>query len=152
MFAGIVETTAPIRAARRARGSLAVSIEKSRRWRLAKGERGSVDGICTTGLSSTPRPYFVSGHVDASARVISLSKTARRGFLLPLALSKALMRFIALHGSLAVNGVSLTVARLAGARITVALIPHTVLRTNLGALKKGDRVNVEVDLAARYIL
>jgi len=62
------------------------------------------------------------------------------------------MRYVTLHGSLAVNGVSLTVARINGRRVTMALIPHTLSHTNLGALKKGDAVNVEVDLAARYLL
>src|SRR3989338_7879443 len=184
MFAGIVETTAPIRAARPARGARMVSIEKPQRWKLAKGESISVDGICTTVLSSTPRSFsvsympetlrkttagtfikgkrvnlerslslssrveghFVTGHIDARSQVATTPKRARQGFFLTL------MRYVTLHGSLAVNGVSLTVARINGRRVTMALIPHTLSHTNLGALKKGDAVNVEVDLAARYLL
>jgi len=190
MFAGIVETTAPIRAARPARGARMVSIEKPQRWKLAKGESISVDGICTTVLSSTPRSFsvsympetlrkttagtfikgkrvnlerslslssrveghFVTGHIDARSQVATTPKRARQGFFLTLILPSALMRYVTLHGSLAVNGVSLTVARINGRRVTMALIPHTLSHTNLGALKKGDAVNVEVDLAARYLL
>ena len=56
------------------------------------------------------------------------------------------------RGSIAVNGVSLTIARLSGARVVVALIPFTLAHTNLGALRSGDNVNVEADVLARYVL
>lgn len=88
--------------------------------------------------------HLVQGHVDAKARVVSLLKKGRSrelSFILP----RPLVGKIALHGSIAVNGVSLTVARLAKSVCTVALIPHTLEKTNLGELKKGNFVNIELD-------
>jgi riboflavin synthase len=95
--------------------------------------------------------HIVQGHVDARARVIETveeGSTRRITIDIPMTLS----HYIAALGSIAVNGVSLTVARLDGARATVALIPHTLAVTNLGQLKKGDLVNIEADLMARYIV
>jgi riboflavin synthase len=54
-------------------------------------------------------------------------------------------------GSLSIEGISLTVARIEGTRVTVAIIPHTVKMTNLGSLKPGDPVNLEVDVIAKYV-
>jgi len=62
-----------------------------------------------------------------------------------------LAKYIARKGSVAVNGVSLTVNEVNGAEFVVNLIPHTLAATNLGALKAGDRVNIEVDMLARYV-
>jgi riboflavin synthase len=95
--------------------------------------------------------HIVQGHVDARARVAEVIEegTTRR---ITIEIPKPLHRYVAAQGSIAINGVSLTVARLSGARATVALIPHTLTVTNLGALKKGDMVNIEADLMARYIV
>ena len=83
-------------------------------------------------------------------RVISLT---RRGgdIRLRVALPADLRRYVAEKGSIALSGVSLTVANVLPAGLEVALIPETIERTRLGALAPGDRVNVEVDLLARYL-
>jgi riboflavin synthase len=96
-------------------------------------------------LQSRLDGHMVQGHVDNRARVSSVEKG-----LVSIDLPRQLVPFAALHGSIAINGVSLTIARTKGNTITVALIPFTISRTNLGALAKGDFVNVEVDLLARY--
>jgi riboflavin synthase len=64
---------------------------------------------------------------------------------------KALAKYIARKGSIAVNGVSLTVNEVNGTAFVVNLIPHTLKATNLGSLREGDRVNLEVDMVARYL-
>lgn len=92
---------------------------------------------------------LTQGHVDACVPVIAVEKKGMK-HLLTVSVPKSLLKYVALHGSLTVNGVSLTVARLKGNRATVALIPHTLLHTNLSALKKGSKANIEVDLLARY--
>lgn len=94
--------------------------------------------------------HLVQGHVDAVAAVVSLT---RRGddVRLRLAAPSALRRYVASKGSVALNGVSLTVSRVAGSTFEVALIPATLAGTNLGALRAGSGVNVEVDLVARYL-
>lgn len=89
--------------------------------------------------------HFVTGHVDSSCKVL---KTGSRLFI---ELPKKLAPFIAGKGSVAINGVSLTVAKVKKGNFEIALIPFTLKNTNLGKLKIGDYVNIEVDLIARYI-
>ncbi|MBI2638457.1 riboflavin synthase [Candidatus Peregrinibacteria bacterium] len=88
--------------------------------------------------------HFVLGHVDTTCNVIS------NGKYLTIELPKKLAQFIAEKGSVALNGVSLTVAAVAKNSFTVALIPFTKKHTNLGGLKNGDSINVEIDILARY--
>ena len=99
-------------------------------------------------LSDYVDGHFVAGHVDATTRVISFKHTGAAG-LLVVELPKSLKQIVATRGSVALNGVSLTVAEKKAGRMTIALVPHTLKHTNLGTLKKGDRVNVEADMLAR---
>jgi riboflavin synthase len=94
--------------------------------------------------------HFVQGHVDAVAAVVSLK---RRGadVRLSVALPPPLRGLLALKGSVALHGVSLTVAAVTARRFEVALIPETLARTKLGGFRAGDHVNVEADLIARYL-
>jgi riboflavin synthase len=94
--------------------------------------------------------HLVQGHVDGVGTVSNID-TKGGGYLVTVSIPKPLLKYIAALGSIALNGVSLTVARLKGKEATVALIPHTLSYTNLGALTKGSRVNIEVDLIARYL-
>ena len=93
--------------------------------------------------------HLVTGHVDG---VGTVSRVAGEGGnrLLAVTAPRELSRYIARKGSIAVNGVSLTVNEVSRAEFAVNLIPHTLSATNLGTLKSGDRVNLEVDLLARY--
>jgi riboflavin synthase len=93
--------------------------------------------------------HFVQGHVDArgSVAVLEARGDSRR---VEFAIPRELMRYVAPRGSITVNGVALTVAEVTPAGCIVALIPHTLAHTNLGTLKKGDEVNIETDLVARY--
>ena len=93
--------------------------------------------------------HFVSGHVDGIASVVGQEPSGDSTiweFEVPANLAK----FIAPKGSVSVNGVSLTVNKVEGARFTVNIIPHTAKATNFGSLKKGDAVNIEIDMLARY--
>lgn len=89
--------------------------------------------------------HFVAGHVDSMATVL------KNGTSLTIKIPKNLACFVAKKGSIAINGVSLTVADTKRMLVTVALIPFTQKYTNLGALRHGDLVNVEIDLIARYL-
>jgi riboflavin synthase len=93
--------------------------------------------------------HLVSGHVDGVGEVVSMlpqARSLRWVFSVPASLA----RYIAAKGSVAVNGVSLTVNEVDGRRFGVNLIPHTMQQTTFGDCDVGSRVNIEVDLMARY--
>lgn len=94
--------------------------------------------------------HLVSGHVDATGkttRIVADENTKRISIEIP----RALQKYIAKKGSVAVNGISLTVADVKKNVFTIALIPYTLEHTNLGLLKEGESVNVEIDTVARYV-
>jgi riboflavin synthase len=93
--------------------------------------------------------HFVQGHVDTTAEVLS-AETKGADLHLIIALPKAGARYFIEKGSIAVNGISLTVASLTEDRFGLWIIPHTLQQTNLGDLKSGDRVNLEYDMLAKY--
>jgi riboflavin synthase len=94
--------------------------------------------------------HLVAGHVDGVGSVVRM-EPAGNDRLLAVAAPRELAKYIARKGSIAVNGVSLTVNAVNGAEFTVNLIPHTLSATNLGELRVGDRVNLEADPLARYL-
>jgi riboflavin synthase len=94
--------------------------------------------------------HLVSGHVDGVATVTAISGDARSSRIL-ISVPADLARYIARKGSVAVDGVSLTVNEVAGVEFGVNLIPHTQSVTTLGRLAVGSRVNIEIDQVARYI-
>lgn len=94
--------------------------------------------------------HLVSGHVDGLATLVSTRPEGGSTRLLFEA-PEALARFIASKGSVTLDGVSLTVNEVEGRRFGVNIIPHTAEVTTLGRLGPGDRVNLEIDLLARYV-
>ncbi|MCC6301550.1 MAG: riboflavin synthase [Gammaproteobacteria bacterium] len=94
--------------------------------------------------------HLVSGHVDGVGRVVDLGE-AGRSRRLRIEVPAGLARYLAAKGSICVDGVSLTVNAVAGAEFEVNVIPHTLEQTVIGAYRRGTRVNLEVDLVARYI-
>lgn len=94
--------------------------------------------------------HLVQGHVDGVAKVADVQEfgeTREIWFSLP----KSVQGLVVPKGSVAINGVSLTVVHVKRKSFSVALIPFTLVHTNLGALRKGDVVNIEADLIARYV-
>jgi riboflavin synthase alpha subunit len=96
--------------------------------------------------------HFVQGHIEGVARVKGWKKKGREDVRLALELPAAVLDYCVPKGSIALNGVSLTVASLRGRILEVALIPYTLQKTNLGDLKPGDAVNVETDVIGRYVV
>ena len=94
--------------------------------------------------------HYVTGHVDGIATVTALSADAR-STRMQFEVPGNLARYIARKGSVCIDGVSLTVNEVEGSRFGVNLIPHTLEVTTLGELRVGARVNVEVDIIARYL-
>jgi riboflavin synthase len=94
--------------------------------------------------------HLVSGHVDGLGEIAAISGDARSSRI-EIAVPATLARYIARKGSVAIDGVSLTVNEVRGASFGINLIPHTQAVTTLGALRVAARVNVEVDQIARYV-
>ena len=94
--------------------------------------------------------HLVSGHIDGVARVTAVESEARSRRL-TIAAPAALARYLAPKGSVAIDGVSLTINSVEGASFGVNIIPHTQSATTLGYLAVGARVNLEVDQVARYL-
>jgi riboflavin synthase len=96
--------------------------------------------------------HIVQGHVDGTGTFLSLDPIAGADdFWLHIEIPPELARYVIFKGSLSIEGISLTVAKIEGTAVSVAIIPHTVEMTNLKSLKRGDPVNLEVDLIAKYV-
>ena len=96
--------------------------------------------------------HIVQGHVDGTGKFISLDRIkGADDYWLHIEIPPELARYVIFKGSLSIEGISLTVAKIEGTHVTVAIIPHTIKMTNLGSLKRGDPVNLEVDMIAKYV-
>jgi riboflavin synthase len=94
--------------------------------------------------------HFVTGHIDYTGKVIEALK-GPEGFGFKVSMPVEYSKFVVEKGSIAVDGVSLTVAGVLRDSFTVYLIPHTLKNTTLGGMKKGSIVNIETDILAKYI-
>ncbi|HXR31307.1 MAG TPA: riboflavin synthase [Solirubrobacterales bacterium] len=124
------------------------TLEVTALGRLATGARVNLE--LAIKASDRLGGHIVQGHVDGVAEVVSVEDDgfARR---LRVALAPELSRYVVEKGSIALGGVSLTVAALGDDWAEVSLIPETLERTNLGAVAAGDRLNVECDVVAKYV-
>lgn len=94
--------------------------------------------------------HMVQGHVDGTGELVSVEQEGN-AYRIRFKFPRELGRYVAMKGSIAVDGISLTVAGLGDDWFEVVIIPHTWRETNLSDLKKGDRVNLEVDVLAKYV-
>ena len=115
---------------------------------LAPGARVNLERALT--LADPLGGHLVSGHVDGVGGVVSVTP-AGESRVVRIRVPDELARYVARKGSVAVDGVSLTVNTVTGSEFEVNLIPHTLDQTTLGGLAAGDAVNVEVDMLARYL-
>ncbi len=96
--------------------------------------------------------HIVQGHVDGVGQLIELERIAdSENWWLHIEIPPEIEMYTVFKGSLSIEGISLTIAKLENNRCTIAIIPHTVEMTNLGSLKPGDPVNLESDLIAKYV-
>ena len=125
--------------------------ETLRRSSLGRLERGASVNLEPALRTGEPLGgHIVQGHVDGVARVRAVvsEEDAKR---LELGLPRELERYVVEKGSIAVEGVSLTVAAVGAGSISVALVPHTLTATTLGSVAPGDEVNLEVDVLAKHV-
>lgn len=101
-------------------------------------------------LSDRLGGHLVSGHVDGVGVITSLSSTGE-SYTLVIDIPRPLLRYIAPKGSITVHGASLTVNRIEGSEVSINLIPHTWTATTFKNFKQGAKVNIEVDMLARYV-
>jgi len=96
--------------------------------------------------------HIVQGHVDGVGKLIAFDRIAEsENWWLDIEMPEDVAKYTVYKGSISIEGISLTVAKLEGNRCTIAIIPHTVEMTNLHSLKAGDPVNLEADLIAKYV-
>lgn len=113
-----------------------------------------VGNLVNLELPATPQTYLsghiVYGHVDGVAKLLEVKKTGNSQ-LMKFAISKKLSHYLVEKGSVALNGISLTVIEAGNNYFTIGIIPHTFKNTNLKDLKKGNLVNLEADILAKYL-
>jgi len=96
--------------------------------------------------------HIVQGHVDGVGKLIAFERIPdSENWWLHIEVPAEMEKYLVFKGSISIEGISLTIAKLEGLRCTVAIIPHTVEMTNLGTLKPGDPVNLEADIIAKYL-
>jgi riboflavin synthase len=94
--------------------------------------------------------HFVQGHVNALGKIKQI-KTVGENWEIEVTFPKELRKYMISEGSITLDGISLTIAKLTPESLTVAIIPHTLEKTTLGTKKAGDHLNLEVDMIAKYI-
>lgn len=95
--------------------------------------------------------HIVQGHVDGTAEFLSLEDLGAGNWWLKVRVAEALERYLVEKGSVALDGVSLTIAAVEGPDLACAIIPHTFANTTLGGYRPGDRVNIECDILAKHV-
>jgi riboflavin synthase len=96
--------------------------------------------------------HIVQGHVDGTGKFLALEEIpGADNYWLRIEIPPELARYVIFKGSLSIEGISLTVAKVEETEATVAIIPHTTEMTNLKSLRHGDPVNLEVDMIAKYV-
>lgn len=122
----------------------------ARTW-FGSAQAGQVVNLERSLLPSTRMGgHFVQGHVDGLGRVCAMDHR-KDGSDLEIQVPAELMRYCVEKGSIAIDGVSLTIAKLSEERITIALIPHTMELTSLGGLRSGQELHLEIDILAKYV-
>jgi riboflavin synthase len=116
---------------------------------LRVGERVNLERPMT--LATRLSGHIVQGHVDATGDLIAIDELGDGNWWMRVRMPSALDRYLVSKGSIAVDGISLTIATLKRDVLGVTIIPHTYANTTLGSRHAGDRVNLEVDVLAKHV-
>ena len=178
MFTGIVEELGSVKALRREGGAARLTIAASTVLEgTVVGESICVNGVCLTVVHMTPHEFsadvavetlnvtsleralqfsarigghLVSGHVDAVGRIRE-KREEGNGWRVFFDAPESVLRYVIKKGSVAIDGISLTVADVDQSGFSIAMIPHTAKLTTLGFKSAGDRVNLETDIIGKYV-
>ncbi len=129
--------------------AVAETIARTNLGRLRAGSKVNLEPALKAG--DVLDGHIVLGHVDALASVIAIETASADNRSVKIALPREIRHLVSEKGSVAVNGISLTVAQAGADWFTIAVIPHTWSHTTLGELTPGDGVNLEADVMARYV-
>lgn len=124
------------------------TLEKTTLGSFRPGEMVNLEQPLT--LSSPLSGHLITGHVDSRGKVIKIIQT-EKGKRLTISFPPELQHFFIPKGSVALNGISLTIADLGPSSIEVEIIPVTLEKSNFGHLKRGDSVNIECDMIGKYV-
>ena len=169
MFTGIVEETGVIRAVQRGAKSAVLTVEAKKVLEdVHVGDSIATNGVCLTVTLGSLTPgsrvnleramaangrfggHIVSGHIDGTGTVVSVRRDDIAVWY-TIRTTPQLMRYIVEKGSIAIDGISLTVAAVETDRFSVSIIPHTVQETTLGEKRPGATVNLENDIIGKYV-
>lgn len=128
--------------------AIPMTLEKTNLGQLKEGDKVNLE----LSLRAQDRlgGHMVQGHVNGVGQIIDI-KDMGKTWEFRVSFPVELRKYMISEGSIAIDGISLTIARLADSELTLAIIPHTLEKTTLGGKKIGDSVNVEVDMVAKYI-
>lgn len=124
------------------------TISRSNLGQLQPGEGVNLERALAVG--SRLGGHLVNGHIDGMGTVASIRKGTHT-WLLAIETQADITRYLVSKGSIAIDGVSLTIIEAAASRFTVGIIPHTLKSTTLGLRRPGDKVNLEIDIIAKYV-
>jgi len=125
------------------------TLERSNLGDLRAGDRVNLERPIT--LAARLSGHIMQGHVDGTGVLESLRPLENGNWELLLQVPDALDRYLVFKGSIAIDGISLTVADVNAGRVRVAIIPHTYAATNLSGRKPGNRLNIECDMLAKHV-
>ncbi len=125
------------------------TIKRTNLGSLETGDRVNIERSLKVG--DKLEGHFVLGHVDSSGKILKIDKQSNQ-VQLWIEIPKELAKYVAKKGSITVDGISLTIVDKIKNKFSVSIIPHTMKVTNLGLKKVGDKVNIETDVLAKYIL
>jgi riboflavin synthase len=146
--AGACQTAVAVDAAAFTVESVAETLRRTTLGRLQIGDEVNLERACR--LDTRLGGHLVLGHVDAVGRITTLEQRPD-SWTVTVEAPAPLGRYIAAKGSVALDGISLTVVHVTDSRFSVAVIPHTFHHTTLARRRQSDQVNVEVDIIARYL-
>ena len=125
-----------------------VTLEKTSLGSLVKGSEVNLEPSLR--LMDKLGGHMVQGHVNAKGQILDIEKTGEN-WNIKVSFPPDLRKYMILEGSIALDGISLTIARLSETDLTVSIIPHTLEKTSLSSKKIGESLNIEVDMVAKYI-
>ena len=125
------------------------TVDRSSLGRLAPGQAVNLERPVS--LAARLGGHLVQGHVDVVGTVTAIDPEEHGGATVRIAMPPELLRTVVEKGSIAVDGVSLTIASLEDDGVTIALIPHTRAVTTFGSIRRGDPVNIETDVVGKYV-